>query len=110
MLFIPVDPGIPYQEFSYRIDDVDYVLSFRWNFRREVWSLALFSSDKELIYSISSLVLSSYMGALSSHNLDFPFGCFVLIDTEGENKDATLQSLGSSHTLIFLTGEEVLSL
>ena len=110
MQVIPVEPGVPYQEFTFSIDDVEYIFDMKWNFRREIWSAGVYDADKVLLYSIQSLTLFTYPGMLNMHNPEFPFGSFAVINTSNDYTEATLDSLGESHLFVYFTASEIIEL
>lgn len=107
MQVIPIEQGIPFQEVTVRIEDKDYILTFGWNFRRSVWSLTVSDIDRVDIYAISSLTLDSFSGILAVHNPDMPQGSFSIIDTSFSKTEASLDSLGTTHQLLYLTSAEL---
>lgn len=109
MEILSVEAGIPFQDFAQRIAGADYNLELRWNFRREVWALNILDADRVQLYSISSLLVGSFPGLTVVHDRNFPLGAFVMVDTAGESVEASLDSLGNRHQLVFLSGEDLLS-
>lgn len=109
MTNIPVEPGVPFQEFTVAIDDLEYGVYMRWNERRETWSMTLKDSGGNEIVTFNTLVPKSFYGKNFNHLEGFPPGVFVIADSERRYSYPTLDSLGDKHALVHLNNSDLQS-
>lgn len=76
------------------IDDVPYTFETRWNGFDKAWYVNIYEDDGTLIVPSVKLVLGCYLAKTVSHRL-FRTGVFVVVDTSGKRRDATIDDLGT---------------
>jgi len=87
MKVININIGTPFQSFSLRLDDRDFILKLKWNFRRSAWSMSVFDLDKNPIQHITTMLVNSTANLITVRNPEAPQGLFTIIDTAGEDTE-----------------------
>ncbi len=103
---IPVEPSVPDQQFTTTLTGIVYDIRVRWNTRDESWYMDVRDKAGVAIQLGIRLVLGSTLGLASGNPLR-PEGRFILIDTSGENREATLDDLGTRVVLQFESWAEM---
>jgi hypothetical protein len=107
-LDIPLSEGVPLPFFDMQtsLESVTYTLQFRWNVRASAWFLDILD-EQGSIYLVPGvkLVANWPLGAYRADRQ--PPGCFVVVDSAGEDADPDLVSFGVRHKLIYFTAAEL---
>lgn len=103
---IPLVPGDPNYRLETTIDGVPYIMDMRWNSRDAAHYMDLYTEDETPIVLGLKLVLGVYLGRYINHTL-FRNGAFVMVDTSGQRRDATLDDIGARVQLIRYTIPEI---
>lgn len=83
------------------LSGTEYILRFRWNTRAYKWFFCLETVDGTRLISWRKVVGDR---PLMQRDRDsrLPPGQLWVLDTQGENADPTLRSLGARHRLIYV--------
>lgn len=107
MIFLPIEPGEPFQEFSTTIEGQTYGFAFQWNERRGIWSMSIFESNGAAIATGLSVVVGIYIGNTRPHPL-FSSGVFV-VRTAGKLVDPGFNELGVTAFVAFISMSELVA-
>lgn len=105
---LPLTPSVPSYRVGTTLNNVSYVLDLRWNARLGIWYMDLLRADETPLRSGMALVLGAKIG-LRSADPEFP-GVFICTDTTGEDREATLDDLGTRVVVAFYPYDELASL
>lgn len=89
------------------LDDVSYILDFKWNGRAEQWSLSILQSDETPILEGLKLVLNYELLDQFSPRENVPPGDLFCIDTTGKETAITRDNLGDTVELIYIPEAEL---
>ena len=103
---IPVLPSVPAQEVVVTLEGRRYILRLDWLGRIETWSFSLFTENETPIVQGKGLVLGADLLRLSRHVPGCPQGQLYLADAQGLDAEATLESLGVRHLVVYVTSDE----
>lgn len=92
---LPLTPSVPHYRVAVALAGIDYLLDFRWNARDAAWYMDVFGSDGKIVAAGLKLVIGQMIGARHVGVPKFPRGVFIVGDTSGERRDATLDDLGT---------------
>lgn len=98
---VPITPGVPDQEFELELQGTTYVLRFRWNDRRQQWTLELSDANRDLLL-VRPVVLGVWVLSRFAANLRLPPGDFLLLDTATPAAEPGLNDLGARVQLYYL--------
>jgi len=101
---LPIRADLSSYSFVVTLEQVNYTLSFKYNDRRGLWSMAI--GDDSGLPIVSSINMQSgfdLIGNITSKNL--PPGNFALIDETGEGNDPDLITFGEDVKLIYATSK-----
>lgn len=107
MIIVPFIPSVPAYEFSLDIDGVSYTFDVRWNGRASAWYVDVLLSDGTAVARGIKIVLGAYLGRGRLHEL-FQLGVFVARDTSGDQRDATLDDLGTRVEVVYVPIDEAI--
>jgi hypothetical protein len=91
------------QTFSTDLNGTNYNFRVIWNERLGVWSMTIYDVDFNVIIAGVALLI----GTDIIKSLNSSIGGMVVADSDGTNRDATVDDLGTRVKLIYLTPEEV---
>ena len=103
---LPLEPSNPNQRFSTTLDSEEFVLDVHWNERAAAWFMNIYAVDGTLIAGGLKLVIGTLIGSRAT-SAKFPKGYFVVADTSGQRKDATLDDLGTRVGVAFYSYVDV---
>ena len=102
---IPTRHDIFNYEFYISLDNNIFFFEFKYNKRKERWSVNIYDSDKnELLNGIPALTEVDLMSQYVSKSL--PAGNFMFMDKEGDQKNAEEDDLGDRVLMIYSDDEE----
>lgn len=102
---LPLLPQIPFQRFGTTLNGTQHQLRARYVGREDAWYLDLLSENNTPIRMGMKVVLGAYMGIRSTHP-DMP-GVFIARDLSNEEREATLDDLGTRVIVYFFTFDEL---
>ena len=106
---LPLVPSVAFQRVSTQLEDVQFILDVRWNGRDDAWYMDLLAEDEEPIKVGMKITLGTLLGARSA-NAEFPVGVFLVIDTSGEDVNATFDDFGDRVVVMYVPAAEVADL
>jgi hypothetical protein len=77
-VIIPLFENANFSE-AVTLDNVNYILSFKWNTRGEFWTMDIYDGNGEIIAYGFKLVIW-YPLTVQHNNVNLPAGTFVLVD------------------------------
>jgi len=99
---LPVRSDLSAYSFSVSLSDVNYIIHFRYNDRRALWSMDIHdASDVPVMNGINLLSHFNLIGNITNKRL--PTGDFILIDETEQGLDASEFTLGNDVKLIYAT-------
>lgn len=105
-LILPIASGVAHQEQTLTLDGRRYRLRLDWSGRLDRWAFDLLDSAEVPIVLSGGLVLGTDMLRQVRSSPRTPPGALVLLDTEGQDAEATLFSLGGRHALVYIEGDD----
>ncbi len=105
-VLLPITPSVPDQQFTTTLAGVVYQIRAKWNTRDESWYMDLRTPSGDPIRLGLRLVLGAKIGRQCA-DPRMPAGTFVLIDTSKEDREATLDDMGTRVVLQFTSHAEV---
>ena len=104
---LPIESGNPDQSFNTTLVDQEFAFDFRWNERAQRWYMNVSKEDGTPLVTSVAVVLGTLLAGKVSVSIDgFPEGVFKVVDTEGTNRDATLDDLGDRVVVLFIEVSE----
>lgn len=98
---IPLRPNLAAQRVRVTLDGRRYRLDLDWIQRLRRWSFSLFTDSGDPIVRCKGLVLGADLLKRTRYRADCPQGALLLVDRRDMNEDASLDSLGVRHDLIY---------
>lgn len=91
----------PQYDYTLELDGDEYRFSLRWMERLEAWFLSLYESDGQaLLINVKMSVNASFARSAVGRRL-------MLVDTTGQDNEATFLSLGKSHKLMWMDQDDL---
>lgn len=104
MLQIPLDIGLPGQEFSIDLDGQNVRLLFMWNSNAKSWFMDIKGVSFDLKFTGLRVCVSQYiMDGLAVREI----GDFVLLDLEDLNQEPNFDEFGERWILMYYTKEDL---
>ena len=101
---VPIDPTLPWQEFSVQLDNETFTFEFRWNGRAGMWFLSISDSTGNL----ANVRVALGPPLLYRYRDDrLPRGVLIAIDTSGQDQDALADDLGSRVKLAYIPAADL---
>jgi len=103
MLQLPFATSDPNYRMTVVIAGTPYIFNVHWNGRDAAWYFDLLTSDETVIYAGIKIVLGTML-ALSRMPAAgdlAPLGAFMVVDTSGQDIDATLDDINSRVLVLF---------
>jgi hypothetical protein len=100
---IPVAAGVPHQSFTLALDGRRFEVRLNWIQRVRRWALDLATDSGESLMRCKFLATRADTLRQIRSNPDAPQGCLSVVDTENQDTEASLATLGRRHALIYLT-------
>lgn len=88
------------------LDGRRYRLDLRWNGRIQRWMVSVYTGAGDLVVGTKALVVGGDVFATCRYRDDVPRGILTLRDLSDLAVEASLDSLGVSHTLVFIPFEQ----
>ena len=98
---IPLRPGRAAQSVFVTLDGRRFRIDLDWLGRIRRWSFSLYTGAGVPLLRCKGLVLGADLLKRIQHNPEAPRGAFFLVDRQEANAEATLDSLGIRHDLIY---------
>ena len=98
---MPVQPGVPAQEFRISLDGQLFRLAVTWNERDAAWYLDLTDADGTLLLAGRKLVLGQALLA-RFRDARLPPGELLVLDTANSDLDPGPQDLGARVPLFYV--------
>ena len=89
------------------LDARTYTLIFDWNTRAQVWTMGIQNADGNDLLRGKALRLGSLRIRKHGKAAGLPPGDFLLVDLSGQHQEADLDSLGTTHQLLYYTSNEL---
>jgi hypothetical protein len=103
---IPVDVEQADQKIRTDLEGVTYVLRLYWNTREERWHLSIMDADEErLVMGIPLVVDTDVIGPFVGVIPGLMPGIIMLYDTNEKFQEATRDSMGDRHKLLYQESE-----
>lgn len=99
-LEIPTRNDILDYQYTLTLEDLQYIFHFSYNKRMERWLLNIMDNDENILIG-SILLLSGYNLIGRYKNTLLPKGVLFLIDIQGNNTTAVMDTLGNNVTLLY---------
>lgn len=88
------------------LEDVSYLLRFRWNSAAEAWFVGIFDETGEVPIMGAVKIVANF--PLFAHRTDrTPPGALVCVDSTGKKQDPGLADLGVRHSLLYFSMAEL---
>jgi len=106
---IQIDSSLPNQRQTIQLDNVEYILSFVWNYRELKWYMSISDFANNEILTGMKLTGDGLPMQLWRGRSDLPAGTFTVIDTTGDKRDPERYNLGVGQDikLIYVPEDEV---
>ena len=98
---MPVQPGVPAQEFRISLDGQLFRIAITWNERDAAWYLDLFDADGTLLLAGRKLVLGQALLA-RFRDARLPPGELLVLDTTSRDLEPGQQDLGGRVPLFYV--------
>lgn len=103
---IPFEANEPRYQFRTVLSGSTYTFDVHWNERDGAWYFDLLTEDEVMIIAGVKIVLGMAIGRRSADPA-YPIGLFRVVDTSGQNLDATFYDLGTRVQVLWLTEEDL---
>ena len=100
---IPVARRAPHQTQTTTLDGRAFVIRLDWNARIQRWFLSIETSGGTSIMRSRAVVLGADLLRQVRHDPAAPQGALMLIDSQGDDVEAGLDTLGARHRLIYFS-------
>lgn len=104
-VLIPITVEGPYFAFSVELEGITYQLVFRWNDRPQQWVIDVLDGGGTALVQGVRGVIDVPLLLRFGPRADLPPGWLFLVDTTGQQLDATLDDLGSRVQLFYLPSD-----
>jgi hypothetical protein len=99
---IPIQSKVHDQQFTLTLDNVTYLLRFRFNFRENYWCMDISTEAGVLI--VGGVVLLKGLNLLTRFgNINLPQGQMFVADTGGTSEEMNFDNLNITHFLAYET-------
>ncbi len=106
-LELPVRSDLPAFEFTIDLEERLYTLSFRFNERKQLWSMDIKDSEgADILMGIVLLTDVNITDQYANISSEMPPGRFFVVDQTGERKNAGINDLGNDVKVFYLTSDE----
>lgn len=103
-LRVPLRPAVPSQRVFVTLEGRRFRLDLEWLGRIQRWSISVYTGAGagDPIVQGKGLVINANVLGQCRYRVDAPAGALILSDTQNQNEEATLASLGRRHALYFV--------
>ena len=99
---IPLRPSLAAQSVNVTLDGRGYRVDLDWLGRIERWCFSLYTSSGEPVLRTKGLVLGADLLKRTRYRTDCPQGLLILRDLQDLEVEASLDSLGVRHVLMYV--------